>query len=747
MIYGSSGPVVEEIAREVPVSARIVWLTGEPVAPPAWQGTRQLIAFAADVLARGAFDALLARHRPAVAALYPERAIELSGDERSAVLHADPRSLHTHSMASWQPLLQAVAALVADALEATGATVAVPELARLDAATSHALVEVFRCHGERLAGLRLGHDLAWATEPILVWGVPVTCSIAQVRRQLANYQLAPLVEVVQVVGTDEAVVPSGPVNDWSGPTPDAIALGMLDEAAPRSPAALAACVRAQRWASEVYAFGAAFRIGALLEPQRAQLDRAAQAEHAALTAVAATNTCFVDTATPGFDEPLYAMYELAIELATDPIAVAALAVRLAFARVDRAAPEVERYLARASASVGVLADALWAQYYGAWLEIARALHELHRRDLAAVDRAAREACAGLDAAVAAATAAWPPPQSERFAREAAYARFLVLSHGAAYAADKDDARAARWLAHAERESARGAAFALYEVFHWVLIRQREVDWQVLHARCLAGIRDAERDWQAANACIYRAVAADCAYRCGRVAEAVTHYRRLLALDVPGNPAVAWVGDIRARALRAFLRAGDGAACAALGARLVAEPAPVEIRGLVARALAAQGDQAGAIAAVERAIDEAVDEGAHVTMLRVALIAAQVMSALDDRAELSRALDTAWELATDSSGAWSEVASPADRLHLCVLQAHASGATKDLLARACAELPASLSDAESWWDIAELLDVIAAWQAPGAALPAEIYSELSVVRLSARYRADWQATLAKLAGAE
>ncbi|HEX4418852.1 MAG TPA: hypothetical protein VH165_13165 [Kofleriaceae bacterium] len=57
----------------------------------------------------------------------------------------------------------------------------------------------------------------------------------------------------------------------------------------------------------MYAFGAAFWIGVLLDTHRERLDRAAQAEHAALTVIAATNTHFVDTATFGFDAPLYAM--------------------------------------------------------------------------------------------------------------------------------------------------------------------------------------------------------------------------------------------------------------------------------------------------------------------------------------------------------------------------------------------------------------------------------------------------------
>jgi tetratricopeptide (TPR) repeat protein len=746
MLYGASGPVTAWIEHAA-ATARVAWLGGESVEPPAWHGARQLIAFAADALAEDAFAAVIARHRPIVAALYPERANEpaLSDDEHAvrAALAADPRSLHTHSAASRHPLVLAIAALLADAIAATGAIVAVPALAWLDALTARTLIEVFRGHGDRLAGLYVGHDLAAAIAPILVWGQPVTWTAAYVRAQLADFQLAPRVEVVHVSGAGEARWPTGPTNAWSAPTLEAIALAILARSS-ASADELALCVRAQRWASEVYACSAAFRIGVLLEPFAARLDRAAHAEHAALTAVAATNTHFVDVATPGFDGPLYAMYERALALTRDPIAAAALAVRCAFAGVDRAADDVEPFLARAAASVAAVHAAPWADYFAAWLDIAHAVHALHRHDLVAADRATRAACAALDRAVVAVTAAWPSVHAERLAREAAYARFLVLSHDASAAIGEDDARAARWLAEAEAEAAHGAELARYEVFHWVLIEDQH-DWPLHYARCLAGIRDAERDWQAVHACVYRAAAADGAYRLGRLDDAVAHYQRLLTFDTDVNPAVDWLREVRPRALRAFIRAGDRAACLALARRMLTEPgASSSSADVIAHALAMCGERAEAIALLEQAIDAAVDAGEHVAMLRVAIVAAQVMRALADRDELGRALDTAWGLAIEDDGTWAAV-TPADaRLRLCLLQAHATSATVDLLARACAALPACVADVESGWDIAELLALIAAWRAPDAALPTEIATDLCVLQAHAHARADWQAGLSAIA---
>lgn len=756
--FGRHGRVVAEIVRQTArsgPSSPIAWLGRAPDAG-AWEGTRQLTARAAELLAPAAFDDLRARHRPVLALLYPEAGLALTAPERAArdALCADPRSLSTHSAGSWLPLIQAAAALIADALAATRAVAAVPELAWLDAQTRHALVEAFRVHGERLAGLHVGHDPAQTSEPVRVWGVPVTWDAARIQLQLCDYQLAPRSEVrwldgrADGDGDDDDGIPPALVNAWSGRSPDAIALATLAGSAPPSSAALDDGVRALRWASRAHAFRAAFRIGALLEPHRHRLDPAAQAEHAALTAIAATSTHFVDVATPGFDDQLYAMHERAIALAPDAMSHAALSVRLAFAGVDRSAPAVDAYLARAGASVQAVADGPWARYLAAWNSVVQALHALHRHDLTAADGCAQAACAQFTAAAERAAAAWPAPEADRMQREAACGRFLVLSHAAIHAGGTDDDRASRWRAQAEHERASVPVVALFEVFHWVLLRQRDDDRAAIYERCLVGLRDAERCWEARSWWLYHAIAADCAYRTGRSREAAAHCRPLLAMTArnPANPLLAWAGDVRPLALRALLRSGDHAAFHALAQRCLADPAgppPAELRAQIAAAHAACGEPASARDALERAVDDAVAGGDRAAMLRVATLAAQVMARLDDRAEALRALGSAWDLAEDEPGQFADPIAAPDRLRLCVLQARLAGPTGALLSRACAALPASLADAESWWDVAELLDLLAGWLPHDGPPSPEIEAGLATVRRLAPQRADWRAALDRL----
>ena len=751
VLFGSHGHVVAEIVRRTPPSSPIAWLEGSPAEASAWEGTRQLTARAAELLEPCMFEHLVARHRPILALLYPEATIALTKQERAGrdVLRADSRSLYTHSAVSWQPLIQAAAALIADTLEEMHAVAAVPELASLDVQTRHALVEAFRTHGERLADLYIGHDPALARDPLVVWGVPVTWDVARIQLQLRDYQLGPRSEVLWLQGDDDATVPPGPTNAWSHRSPDATALLALAALTPPpSRTALDECVFALRWAASVYAFPAAFRIGVLLEPYRHLLDPAAQAEHAALTAIAATNTHFKDVPTPGFDDLLYAMYERAIELAPDAVAMAALSVRLAFAGVDREAPAVDAYIERARSSVQSTTDDLWATYHGAWLAVAQALHELHQRKLAAADGFAQTACVQFASAVDQATAAWPALAVDGLRREASCGRFLVLSHGAIRAGGVDDELASRWLAQAEQERSQVPVVALFEVFHWVLLRHRDDDRTLIYERCLVGIQDAERCWESRSWYFYRSIAADCAYRIGRRHEAAEHCRKLLRLsaNTPGNSLTSWAGDIRPLALRVFLRAGDHASFLELAQRWLTDPpgpGPAEVRAQLAYAHAMRGEPASARAAIELAIDEAIAGGDHVTMLRVATLTVQVMVLLDDRAESLRALDSAWDLAEDEPGRFAEAVPPPDRLRLCVVQSRIVGATSALLSRACALLPSCMVEAESWWDVTELLEQLVGWHQRGGALLPDMRAGLSSVQCLASNRADWRAFLDRL----
>jgi hypothetical protein len=729
---------------------------------------RQLMACAADLVERSAFDRIIARNRPVIAMLYPEQPIALTADERasSMAVRADLQSHYTHSTASWRPLIEIAAVLIADVVEMTGAVISVPELANLDPQTAYALIEAARTHRQRLSSLYVGHDPAFARSPTWVWGVPVSWRLEQIRAQLCDYQLCPRSREVWLHDPGEATsVPPVPENAWNTRSPDAIALATLaalSETQPVAPAVLDDCVSALRWATEVYAFAQAFQIGALLEPYRERLDRAAQANHAWLTAVAATNAHFVDTATPGFDEPLYAMYERALALCSDPVMHASLSTRLAFAAVERGGGKVGAYLERATALVHGLEAPLAASYYRAWLAIAHALDRIHDADLLAADHHAQIACTMFTQAAVLAGTTLPRPQAERLQREASCARFMVMAHCATHAAGIDDTLAARWLAQAEAEQTtpvghvdvehaehtRVSALAVlrFEVFHWVLLRQSDDDWRLVYERCRVGIHDAEHYWDARSWYLYHAVAAECAYRMGLSADAAVHCRRLLAAGAFGSPGIALVGDIRPLALRVLLRVGDHAAVLALVERWQADPTSppsAESRALTAGAYAVLGERSSAMAALGVAIEDAVELGEHVAMLRVATMVVQVLIQLNDRDEAIRALDNVWELAEDEPGQFSGAISPSDCLRLCTLHVQLIGMTGVLLVRALALLPQCLSDAESWWDITTLLDQLVCWYRRGGQLPPEAIAALTIVRRFARDRTEWQARLCLL----
>jgi hypothetical protein len=624
----------------------------------------------------------------------------------------------------------------------------VPELADLDATTGHALLAAWRTHRRRLCGLWIGHEPALVRPAELAWGVPVCWTIAQVRAQLCDYQLAPGCRVTWLA----AHGPTAPIPPAAAsPGPDAHALAVLDatipprldaraelDAAPGPAAdALAGCIAAMRWAIEAFAFGAAFRIGARLEDHRDRLDRAGQAAHAQLTAIAATCAHFVDTATPGFDERLDAMYARAIELAGDPVDAAALVVRRAFAAVERGGANPASHLDAAAARLAQVSDDQGGSYHAAWLAVARALHQLHDAPRAVAARVVEQACATIDQADRHAAAAGVPAHR----RDLASARFVILAHAAREAAPGDPDRAARWLAQAARDRAHLPVVHRFEVLHWVLLPQRDDDRAVIYERCVEGIRDAERCWEARAWYLYRALAADSAYRLGRLVDATVHVRALLAIARFGHPGIALVGDLDALARRVLFRAGAVAELAAVTGAAASE---AEAQALIARVAAGRGDPTAADAAIEQAIERAVTCGAQAAMCRVAVIAVQVMHALGRGAEACAALDSAWQLAEDEPGAWSAAVAPSDCLRLCLAEAALRGAPAALVERALAVLPACMADADSWWDVDDVLDLLIA--RPEAAASDLARAGLAVVRRLARNRTTWRARLAALDGA-
>jgi hypothetical protein len=745
VMYGARGRVVAEVSRLASTRSPIAWLDGDAEAPHAWQGLRQLAACAADVAGPAALAKVTARHRHVLAILYPEMRADLDDDEaaRSRALCADQRSHYTYSWASLQPLIQAAASLVVDLLVLTSAVVSVPELADLDALSRFALFEAFRVHGGRLIGLCVGHDPALARPPELQWGVPVNGGIAPVRGQLCDYQLSPDCRIswLAELGPSRAS-PGVPMNVWSAASPDASARGVLG-AQSAAQAQLEHCMFAMRWAFESYAFEQVFRLGLLLEPHRLRLAPEMQAEHASLTATAASNVNFVDRPTPGFDETLFAMYERAIALCADPDAAASLATRLAFAAVDRRGARVDERLERATVMVARLDDSVWTSYLGAWLAVSLALHELHREDLAAAYSYQRRASAALERAVVLGIRALSRPLADRLQYEASCVRFMILAHCAVHAAGLDDRMAAQWLAETEEARSGVPSFLMFEIFHWALLPQRDEDRRCVYERCCAGIHDAEGLWNARSWYFYVALAADSMYRLGDAREAAEQLCKLLARGSFGNPARAQVGDLGELALRVFLRAGYLAELLDTAERWLADPSATDsavARAMMGWALAVRGDGPGAATTLDAAIEDAVAGGDRRTLLCVAIIVVQVMMVRRDDAEALRALDSAWQLAEHETGQFSDDVSAQDCLQLCLLQGRLVGPTHQVVARALALLPSCLRSAESWWDVTELLDHALACRDRDAALPADARAGVALVRRLVHNRPEWRPRL-------
>ncbi|HET9626645.1 MAG TPA: hypothetical protein VFP84_35020, partial [Kofleriaceae bacterium] len=471
------------------------------------------------------------------------------------------------------------------------------------------------------------------------------------------------------------------------------------------------CVVAMQWAFEAYAFKQAWQIGLLVEPHADRLPDDARASHAAITALAATNAYFVDRPTPGFDAPLYAMYARAVGLAREPVRAASLAIRFAFAAVDRHAADAAARLAAADATAAALAaDDPYTRYLRAWLTIGHALHAFHRDELAAADERARAACTALEAVEAAAALA--PPQLRDDAR---CARFMISAHSVVHFATADAARAAAWFVRAEALRPTVPVLLSFEVFHWALLPAPVDDHGVIYDRCVAGLRDAEAAWDSKLWFLYHALAAGCAYRLGRLGDAAGHVHALLGRDWYGNTGALITGDIRPLALRILWRAGWlDAAIAAAERWLAADgPARVELRGLLALALASRGDVAAAQAALDVAIDDAVEHGDQAEMTAIAIRGVEVALAANERAAAEAALASAWELAEDAPGTFAAAIADADRLRLCMVTCEVAGATVALIDRACATLPASLRAPDAWWDARRLRELLAAMPADAA----------------------------------
>ena len=743
LLYGPKAWVVDEARRLAPATQRQIWLDSVQ-APAAWQGMRTLLAETAALVAPAAFAALVACHRPVLAVLDPAWASALTIDERDArdALRADWLSYDSHGLVNRQPLLTAAARLIAEVVEAAEAVIVVPELAELDPQTGYALREALRVERRRLHGLCLGHDPAFSTPPKLRWGVPVTWRLEQVRSLLCDYRLCPGHRVAWLRGPGGSHVLAPPAHDtWSAPGPDTIALDALRAPGLPSASALARALSAMQWAFEAYAFSSAFQLGLALEPHAHMLDRAQQATHAAVTAIAAANLHFVDVPTPGFDEPLYKMYERATALATTTEGAASLAIRLALAKIDRGGPDAERWLDHASALLPQIEDPLRTLYHRAWLAIVAALDQIHHDDLAAADLEIQRACAALDQAEVRSRAALSPACADRLTRDALRARFIVLSHGVIRAFHVVHPLAARWFTQVE--SANVSPELRLDVFHWALLEDAQDNKAMIHERCRAGIRDAETWWDSRSWYLYQALAADCAYRLGRPAVAAAHLRALLSHGAFGNTGAALVGEVRSLALRALLRSGDHAAFDDAEARWLADasaPGHPEAHALKALALAMRGECDAVASALDTAIELAVEQGDHGMMLHVAVIAAQAMLRAQKDDEARQLLASAWELAEDEPGRFSQAVLPHDCVRLCVLQVRLTAASDAITFRALELLPASMSESETWWDVTELLEQAITCHRRGAVLSSSARSGLALVRRLAGNRVEWRSRL-------
>lgn len=694
-----------------------------------WDGVRRLLAGLAELDGAQAVEAVLRRHRPAAALLLPRLGGGLDAAEARAVrLKAARETSHlSHNLLVQRPLFEAWARLLAELLAAT--TVVIPDLAGLDRETLAALRTLARRHPGELPDLVVGLDDRLTRPPLdadgLLWRTPPE----------------DLLEVVLGFQTLQGTVTEEPRADGaaSGGAPGAEKTSLDprwedgDEAfarerllgkgrsMPLEAVAVERVVRALISSFERYSFTTTLRLGRALLGSGVALEPSTRARVHGLVALAAHNRQFRTLGNRALAETLERYLLEAWAGESDPARRSAVAYRLAVttgrrkkdagacllwseraveeARRGDLDPDLTAHLeawGRNIRAYGLLRDGR----PGEGVEECEAAFEL-------LDARLREESSGEEAPVEAAAGA-----PDALVREMAFTHALVADNLAALAEIRGDRRAfLEWKRRAESPMAGFPGLLRFEGTTWIRFHRQAHRLDRALPRALEALEAARREQDAPRLYRYTVQAADLLDRSGRSEEALMHFCRARELrGRMGDPA--FLRPVVAAHAGAALRAGRPEEARYLlldelrerssgeGDAAASPAATAELRGALALATAAAGDEGGAEEEANRAIAAAVASGSRDVLLRVAVTVGEANLRLGRKGEAREAFRRALEIA----GAGDEPVPPADllaaRLGLREAGGHPDGGVEATLEL----LEPALDDAATW----ALLPRLAAW---------------------------------------
>lgn len=667
------------------------WLA-PPESPRSWNGVRNLLAGLAHSRGRKAVEQVLARHHPAAGRLIPRWAANLSPAEREVadLMTACPESHLSHNLLVQRPLFEGWAALLAKLTG--GATLVVPDAARLDRESLAALRTLYRRFPERAPDLILGFD-PHRSPPRpdcdgVIWKMPTGDDLKMALGLLA----LPGAELIEI---DAGEIGDGHEREEEEEEEDldSSLWDDLEESAGWPPGLAAVQSTFRR-----FAFTATLRLGLRLLASGAPLSPTQTAEVHALVALAAHNRQFRSLGNRPLARFLERHLLAAWRFETRPARRSALAYRLAVT-MGRRLKQIEEGLEWSARAIeeaqreGI--PPRQAAHLEAWGRNIRAYIQMERGQLDEARRECERAFALLDAEVrkGAGTAEQAAVAMDPLLREIAFTHALLADNQAALAelaGDDDGFR--RWKEIGDSPAAGFPGLVRFEGLSWVRFHRREgrldqaLPWaqRALEAACAE--QDALREYR------YAVQSADLLDRLGRSAEALERFDEARALRRRlGDPRV--LRPVTAAAASVARRAGR-----LDQARELLEEALADAEGTVraeclaalGRVFAETGEVEEAEARIGEAIDEAVELGERDVLVRVAVTAGETSLRLGRREEAREAFSRADEIADGNTPA-------ADRLAIGL--GLAETATEPIstaaLGRLLTLLPEALDDADTW----------------------------------------------------
>ena len=334
---------------------------------------------------------------------------------------------------------------------------------------------------------------------------------------------------------------------------------------------------------------------------------------------------------------------------------------------------------------------------------------------------------------------------DQLIREVAFTHSLLADNLAALASLKGDtAELQRWKLRADHLAEDFPELERFEALTWIRLYRELQRPAAALGKALSGARSAAAANDVLRWYNYVVQAADLHYRLGQAAEACERFEQAEELrqrlgDPPFlRPVALSYAAAAARAGRVE-EAQQRLATALAAQKEDALDARSQLLAALGQVAAAAGNTTAAEEHVNQAIALAVESGERDTLLTTALAAARASDLLRRPDDAAAAYRQALEIAETQVEAATAPAPPAALLAtLLGLAEHAAdpGELPVLASRCLALLPAALEDADTWWDLRQLLGLVhTAAVADSAWLQACEESELEGLLGAAEQRPD------------